>query len=402
MWSNDEIIPVVMFHSVGLDTFDWVFSYISEPVKQFEEKIALLCRKGYRFVFWRELYDHMAGRKKIPKKSIMLTFDDGYLDNWVYVFPILKKYGAKGTIFVNPDFVPRKDSLRPNLDDVENGKISKEDLQIAGFLNWHEMRAMESSGLIDIQSHALTHTWHFSAPRVITFHCPDEMRYPWMAWNERPERKPYYLVENQSTFIPFGTPIYKYEKSLICRRFFPPVQVAQEISAFVSRNHGEQFFLEKEWRGRLQTLPTSLMGRFGDGGPFEKDDGYLRRIFFGLKHAKKSLEKQLQKQIDFICWPGGGYNETVLKVARELGYKSWTLASRNQSNFRNQQGVDPEQVKRVGSFSRYPEFGGGVGGYTGSRYFLSGIERYKHSFIHTWLGRAMAAGNMVFRGSGRK
>lgn len=79
-----------MFHSVGLHNFEWVFNYISEPLESFESKICELKSRGYNFIFWDDLYNHMSGLKKIKLPAVMLTFDDGYLDNWVYVYPILK------------------------------------------------------------------------------------------------------------------------------------------------------------------------------------------------------------------------------------------------------------------------------------------------------------------------
>ena len=86
--------------------------------------------------FWSELFDHMAGSKPPLRDSIFLSFDDGYLDNWTYVFPILKKYGMKATIFVSPDFVDPTETVRPNLDDQHAGRCTSEDLSPAGFLSW--------------------------------------------------------------------------------------------------------------------------------------------------------------------------------------------------------------------------------------------------------------------------
>ena len=206
MAGNDTIVPVVMFHSVGLAGSDWVFSHISEPLDLFEAKIRILRRSGFRFLFWQDLFDHMSGKKKAPSKSIMLTFDDGYLDNWVYVYPILKKYDAKGTIFVNPEFVDPIAGQRPTIEDVWNNEAAESDLTARGFLSWDEMRAMENSGLIDIQSHALTHTWYFSGPQLDTFYTPWDNSHPWMAWNMRPDRKPFYMAEDQRRFVALGKP----------------------------------------------------------------------------------------------------------------------------------------------------------------------------------------------------
>lgn len=153
---NSKIVPVLMFHSVGLESHSWIWNMLSESVGSFEEKLTALKEQGFTTIFWGDLYDYMAGSRPLPRGSILITFDDGYLDNWVLAYPILKRLGMKATIFVTPEFVDPGSSARPTLDDVETGQCGRDELQIAGFLNWSEMRSMESSGFIDVQSHALT------------------------------------------------------------------------------------------------------------------------------------------------------------------------------------------------------------------------------------------------------
>ena len=98
-------IPVIMYHSVGPNNPDWIWHHLITPIKIFEDQIKHLSKKGFNSVTLKELYDYMIYNNKISENPIVLTFDDGYLDNWVYAYPILKKYEMKGTIFVNPDFV---------------------------------------------------------------------------------------------------------------------------------------------------------------------------------------------------------------------------------------------------------------------------------------------------------
>ena len=81
----------------------------------------------------------------------MLTFDDGYLDNWVFVWPLLRKYGMRATVFVTADFIEPDGPPRPTLEDVWGGKIRMEELQAAGFLRPSELRIMSESGVIDVQ-----------------------------------------------------------------------------------------------------------------------------------------------------------------------------------------------------------------------------------------------------------
>jgi len=198
-----KAVPVIMYHAVGPPSPDWIWQHVITPIDVFERQIKTLSKKGFHTITLLDLYGYMKYEKTIPEKAVVLTFDDGYLDNWVYVYPLLKKYGMTGTIFVNPEFVDPTDDYRPNLKDVWSGRCKEKNLGSKGFLSWNEMRRMEEDGVMDIQSHSMTHTWYFCSEEIIDFHHPGNTQYPWLFWNASPERKCYCLTENQEAFIPF-------------------------------------------------------------------------------------------------------------------------------------------------------------------------------------------------------
>lgn len=379
-----------MFHSVGLEKHPWAWSYISESIETFEKKIAALKKKGFTGVFWQELYEHMAGRRTLPDNSILLTFDDGYLDNWVHVFPILKKYGMKGTIFMSTDFVDPIEEVRPNLDDVQSGHCGEHDLAPAGFLSWAEMREMERSGLVDIQSHAVTHTWYFSSPKIVGFHEPrNPPPLPWLFWNARPDRKPYYLNEDQQGFLPWGYPVLAHEKSLTATRFFPDEAAISTVVDYVDENGGRDFFDRNDWR---PTLEREISSRFENGelpGTYETNDEQVRRVTNELQQSRQLIGRNLEKTVDYICWPGGAVDDSVEKIAQDVGYKSWTLSSRSQAGKRNRPGADPVSIKRIGTSNQIIVKGrhcghGGPGyqamaaiAHQGSMLHSAGVKAYK-------------------------
>jgi peptidoglycan/xylan/chitin deacetylase (PgdA/CDA1 family) len=327
----------------------------------------------------------MSARKRIPLPSAMLTFDDGYLDNWVYVYPILKKYNAKATIFVNPEFVDPSNEARPNLEDLWANTVTEEQLSVAGFLNWQEMRRMQESKLVDIQSHGLTHTWYFSSPRLIAFHKPGHNEYPWMAWNLRPDKKPFYLTEDQSEYVHYGTPIYVHEKALICRRYFPPREVAYELTSFVARNGGIEFFNLQGSEKQLLEYHHLLMTKFKIKEYYETDEEHKRRLFNELKLSKQLIEQNLDKNVDFICWPGGAYNKQVLSLAEEAGYKAWTLSSSDQTSYKNIQGGNPKTIKRVGS-APLQKYKDKTLGYTSGSELLFALKTHQGSLFYKYAG----------------
>ena len=374
-----------MFHSVGLEKYPWTWSYISESVDIFEKKISSFKKLGFNSVFWQDVYDHMSGRKSLPDNSILLTFDDGYLDNWVNVFPILKKYDMKGTIFVSPDFVDPSEQLRPTLDDLRGGHIPEQDLTTAGFLSWAEMREMEKSGVVDIQSHAMTHTWYFSSPSILSYHRPHAITpYPWLFWNARPDRKPFYLTENQQDFLPWGLPILEHEKSLVARRFIPEENVVNSIIDFVTDSGGVGFFQAGDWHSQLNRFVHNACGSGEMPGSYESDEARQKRITSEIVDSKKLIERELEKEVKFICWPGGANSEETQKIASKAGYVSWTLSSRDKADVRNRPGVGPSEIKRIGTSNalqiRGRNCGSGGPTYQNLR-ILAHRESVWHSFV---------------------
>jgi peptidoglycan/xylan/chitin deacetylase (PgdA/CDA1 family) len=391
---DKSIVPVLMFHSVGLNNSDWIYSHLSEPVGLFKDKMLLLKHKKFNFIFWNELHDHMNNTHKLPDNSLMLTFDDGYLDNWVYVFPYLKKYRIKATIFVNPDFVDPGIVKRLNLEDVWQGKCTLKELDATGFLNWSEMKEMESSDLVDIQSHAQTHTWYFSGHDIVDYHKPSKTPpYPWLLWNQRPERKPHYMKENQQLFVEYGHPIFQYGKSLITRRYFPSEQLVTCLIEFVKDNGEESFFTINNWQEKIDNYAAKLHDRYK--GRYETDAEYHSRVRCELYNSKKIIETNLDKQVDFICWPGGGNNETTRQIAKKLGYKAWTLSSRDLSDFRNRPGANPYNVKRIGTSNKISIKGYGKG-MAGPYFQLLTINAHRNSLLYKYLKRCYQAA-FVFR-----
>src|SRR5437867_12744919 len=69
----------------------------------FDEQMNYLHQERYTTISLDDFLAFQEGRKSLPAKPIILTFDDGFMSNYLYAFPILKKYGMKATIFVTLD-----------------------------------------------------------------------------------------------------------------------------------------------------------------------------------------------------------------------------------------------------------------------------------------------------------
>ena len=119
-------VPVLVYHCVGANPQSPAGDDLFVSERAFARQMAFLRHMGYQSVFASELGG------PLPLRPIVITFDDGYANNFSQAFPILQRYGMKATIFtVGAD----------------------NDRQLPGRLTWEEMRAMEASGLVEIQSH---------------------------------------------------------------------------------------------------------------------------------------------------------------------------------------------------------------------------------------------------------
>lgn len=341
-------IPCLYYHSVGDHSRARPKSALSLPRLVFERQMRWLKEKGFATVFLKDLRDYVAGRRSMPGREIALTFDDGFLDNWVFVWPLAKKMGFRFTIFVNPEFVDPRDIVRPTLAEVWEGRVKEEELAWWGYLSWSEMGLMEKTGLVDIQSHALTHTMYPAAASVIDFHHPGDTYY-WLLWNSRPEAKPFWLGHSDETWAPYGMPVHVFSQALAARRYFPDLRLGQALAASVQAAGGKRFFDNPAWRHILRSELARLRVEMGDEGRLETTEEYAARARHELVESKRRIENALQKQVEFLCWPGGGVTPLARRLALEAGYRGTT-----KGRCLNRPGAEATQIHRLSSWFEAP------------------------------------------------
>lgn len=341
-------VPVVMYHSVGIHNKKWKSRYLNCPYPIFESHLKWMKRTGFKTISLKDLYLHMKENKKVPKNSVVLTFDDGYLDNWVFVYPLLKKYGFKGTIYVNPDFVDRRKIVRDNLESVWSGDVNLNKLQDSGYLSWEELKIMDEEGYMDVQSHTMTHTWYPKSSKIIDFRHPQDP-YLWMTWNNFPELKPY-LWSDREELIFYGQPVYENDRSIAIKRYYEGPDLEKTLIDYVEE-FGIEFFDQGEWKEKLFKISKEYKLENPYRGYIESDEEYEKRIFFELHESKRIIEKKLNKDVEFVCWPGGGVTDTALRIASEVGYLSSTVGRDilyERKFLKNKYGEDPTRINRMG------------------------------------------------------
>ena len=88
-------IPILAYHMVSDED-----NHYSISIADFEEQMKYLKEEGYAPISLLEFAKAKKGKFNLPEKPIIITFDDGYVDNYTNAVPIMEKYGMRGTIFM--------------------------------------------------------------------------------------------------------------------------------------------------------------------------------------------------------------------------------------------------------------------------------------------------------------
>ena len=127
MLNKKQKIPVICCHNIGeKKEIDKVKNedrvWIIEK-KFFEKQIKLIKKLGYKTLTLEEFYKWKKNEIQLPYLSILITFDDGFLNLYKYAMPILKKYNMNATVFVEGD--KTENNIFPNETDQTDKYLSK-------------------------------------------------------------------------------------------------------------------------------------------------------------------------------------------------------------------------------------------------------------------------------------
>lgn len=159
--STADNIAVYMYHHVCERP-----GSLTVSADKFESQIRGLAERGYQ-TLGADDFDAFLSGKPVPRKSVLLTFDDGYLDNWVYAHPVLQRYGMKAILFTITGLITDgpvrahagEGKPLPPAYDHHQAKVR----MLGGqpddvMLRWSEVAEMAAAGTFEIHSHTHTHT----------------------------------------------------------------------------------------------------------------------------------------------------------------------------------------------------------------------------------------------------
>lgn len=128
-------LTVLMYHHIGHTAPDDAQYPFTISPQHFQAQLDMLQKHGFTPIGLDELKASFQTGKRLPAKPVLLTFDDGYADNFQNLFPVLQKRKVKALIFLVTDFIGKE----------------------PGYMTWQQVRQMQESGLVQFGSHTLDH-----------------------------------------------------------------------------------------------------------------------------------------------------------------------------------------------------------------------------------------------------
>lgn len=301
-WMKQEGgVPVLVYHSVSCarEWLPWADRIAVRP-ETFEAHLRALRAAGCSVISTTALIAARRDGTPLPSKPVVIHLDDGYLDNWVAALPLLGLYHAPATLYVSLDFIDSSDFLRPTLADVGEGRAAASDLQWRGYLNWPELQAIQSGGLVEVQPHGVDHGRIITGPRIVDRLNDTNWRHlVWVQWREVAGSKARWHEWPAPPMVALGTALHENDAALAAR--------------------GWSF--EK--------------GR-------ESETAYSERVRNHLTISKRVLEERLDVPVTTFCWPQNRTSALARAVAVDVGYLATTGGCGE-----NRAGEDPTVISRV-------------------------------------------------------
>lgn len=413
-------IPVFCYHNVS--------DVDGHTPERFCEHLDAIADAGYRTISGRELLSVVRGELKAPPKSVVLTFDDGHISNWLTVVPELQRRNMTGTFFALTDFtVPgavRTLATAPDMkvmpeafkDALQGGDYSQ-------FINESEYKAMVGAGM-EVFSHGCRHQGTFRTLRPYALMGDEGVRWP--AWSIYEGYDPSYpTFDDASGYVYNGfKPVFDaeggrprfvrrttQERLLLCHRDFsksferireingydeqlfcwPWGQFCEDAEAELKKAGYVGAFTLERWPNTNGTDPFRL-NRIGVGRP--KNGKWVQarlrmygsdpvaRVFFKL-HRKRPEVKRVLYATDSVRLSGGSQQMVNnIKAMADMGVKVYAMLHPESPLVGALSGVDVEIV----TFDRFKE-------YFKAGWFLRKLVRdHDIDVVHTFHNRAYKAG----------
>jgi len=132
-------LPVLMYHAILSDSRR-AGEYVITP-QAFRKDMEYISEAGYETVTMEDIIAYVKNGSSLPEKPIMITFDDGYYNNYLHAYPILKEFGMKAVISIIGA-------------ETDKYSLDPEPHENYSHCTWDMLREMQESGVMELQSHS--------------------------------------------------------------------------------------------------------------------------------------------------------------------------------------------------------------------------------------------------------
>jgi Polysaccharide deacetylase len=274
--------PVFYYHDVDLDIFSGHLDHLQ--------------RNGYFTLTADEYCQSLREHRKIDPKAVVLTFDDGLEDLYTVAYPLLKSHGFRAVAFIIPEWIGG-----------------------SGMITWQQVAEMHSSGVIDIESHSLSHSSIFISEEIIDFFRGHSKASP-------PWEMPIVRRDGQDrtmTASDLGAPVFRSASRLSdARRYFPAQGLERACVDVVSEAGGTNFFTNRDWRSKLCRIVRNHESQNGRGH-YETHDEQRAAIRRDLTLSRRLIEDKLpRKSVKHFAFPWSQIGGLTASLLAECGYES--------------------------------------------------------------------------------
>jgi peptidoglycan/xylan/chitin deacetylase (PgdA/CDA1 family) len=275
--------PVLLYHQVN--------PLIDLHPALFEEHVAYIA-STYQTFTYSEAYDHVKEHGALPKYSLLITFDDGYYDNYKIVFPLLKKYNVKATFFINTLFIGAEERIGDTPFELSEEANKKALLAYyregrgvsAQYMTESEIKEMQASGLCDFQAHTHTHAPVFVSDELVGFRSA-----------QHDDSSPIHLYQGE---VLDGFPNFKSRGTTTVTGYRLDVQQAKLFTQQWASTWKHMTPKEALKAARMYSKQHQLLL------PYTEAEARAR-VVKEIKTNKEILERITGKPVRFFAWPWG-------------------------------------------------------------------------------------------------
>ncbi len=139
-------IPILMYHQVSPNPHPSFLDYTVTP-KTFETQMKILKMLGFKTISLDQLTAYREGRGKLPRKPVIVTFDDGLTESIEHSIPVLERLGFTAVYYMPTNYVG-----------IKSGWMVQEINAEFQIVDWTVVRDLDARGF-EIGSHSMNHPW---------------------------------------------------------------------------------------------------------------------------------------------------------------------------------------------------------------------------------------------------